>query len=558
METLHRRCSADWLTDSVRGVNADLHPESTVVSQGSPSMPLVHGSVGGVGSTFVPHRPAGGGVPIRVSSPPMAFRTIHVAPSENSVRVPTQRPVVVTYVQSPAAAAAATAAAATPQPTLQTSQPGSPASTWRAHLRRGNSAAVPAATVSRPLAKRCSGPLLPAATCRTLHTIAAPPQSPPQAWQKSPSSPYVSVRSASMSPHRTDALPLSVVAGRRTVAQAAGPPSGLSSAISTARTTPTASPHQLMRSLRRIGSSACASASATPKSMSPSPQKHQVDESPHDRPAEAGGMSATPVFGGVLDRCFDDDRALAQPQSSGSEGQPDEILHSTASMGASSASMGGHSVSCRTAGSRRDQARTRISSPGRGQEYTKISSPGQEQDERARPTKKEEKARSTNEEQAYSYWVSRYEEADRERSEIKAQWDEAQQELDRARRTVANLQQQLEAARSNSTGSSALPSEVQDASSKEADQCNGSLSSCTDLLRRLENENATLRSGLEDLTVHIAMIFGAPPPLVQPPASFPTHESRQTRPSLRERQKPVSQEGNEELQEGNEEPLVFS
>merc|ERR1719362_2660913 len=117
METLHRRCSADWLTDSVRGVNADLHPESTVVSQGSPSMPLVHGSVGGVGSTFVPHRPAGGGVPIRVSSPPMAFRTIHVAPSENSVRVPTQRPVVVTYVQSPAAAAAATAAAATPQPT---------------------------------------------------------------------------------------------------------------------------------------------------------------------------------------------------------------------------------------------------------------------------------------------------------------------------------------------------------------------------------------------------------------------------------------------------------
>jgi len=62
-----------------------------------------------------------------------------------------------------------------------------------------------------------------------------------------------------------------------------------------------------------------------------------------------------------------------------------------------------------------------------------------------REQEQEEKARQ-NEETVYCYWVSKYEQADRERSEIKARWSEAQQELDRTKRTVLELQQQLQAA----------------------------------------------------------------------------------------------------------------
>jgi len=66
-----------------------------------------------------------------------------------------------------------------------------------------------------------------------------------------------------------------------------------------------------------------------------------------------------------------------------------------------------------------------------------------------REQEQEEKACLGNEETACRYWVSKYEQADRERSEIEARWSEAQQELDRTRRTVLELQQQLQAARAH-------------------------------------------------------------------------------------------------------------
>jgi len=183
----------------------------------------------------------------------------------------------------------------------------------------------------------------------------------------------------------------------------------------------------------------------------PTPQALDLDSSlPRYRPQEPPeGTSATPVFGGLspvaLECCLEEEAM----ENSANDLALDDMLHCVgvtckqpkvvgiapstdcAPLKARERSIGElvgvAEAAASAAAAAAKEVRARASGSWREQEH-------------------EEKARLGNEETVYCYWVSKYEQADRERSEIKARWSEAQQELDRTRRTVLELQQQLQAA----------------------------------------------------------------------------------------------------------------
>lgn len=183
----------------------------------------------------------------------------------------------------------------------------------------------------------------------------------------------------------------------------------------------------------------------------PTPHALDLDSSlPRYRPLDPpDGTSATPVFGGLspvaLEHCLEEEALensandlVLDDMLCGVTGKQPKVLGITpmstncASLKARERSIGElvgvAEAAASAAAAAAKEVRARASGSWREQEQ-------------------EEKARLGNGETVYCYWVSKYEQADRERSEIKARWSEAQQELDRTRRTVLQLQQQLQAAR---------------------------------------------------------------------------------------------------------------
>lgn len=185
----------------------------------------------------------------------------------------------------------------------------------------------------------------------------------------------------------------------------------------------------------------------------PSPHVLDLDSAlPCYRPREPPeGTSATPVFGGLspvaLECCLEEEAtensandlvlddmlhcvgvACKQPKALGISPMDTDCAPLKARERSIGELVGVAEAAASAAAAAAKEVRARASGSWREQEQ-------------------EEKARLGNEETVYCYWVSKYEQADRERSEIRARWSDAQQELDRTRRTVQELQQQLQVAR---------------------------------------------------------------------------------------------------------------